>query len=79
MKNVVIAAVTGLIVGAISTNWAHNGLAQAQAEQSAQPQITLGEESVTPTGIAQRCCACPEEPLPQPMNCSGALRDAGCP
>jgi len=81
MRNLTIgfAALVGLLVGVVSTNWAYSGLAQAQTEQNAQPKLALDDDDWVP-GTGPRCCTCPEPPPPPPpMNCGGALRDAGCP
>jgi len=79
MRNLTIAALVGLLVGVITTNWAHSGLAQAQTEQNEQPKLALDDDDWVP-GTGPRCCTCPEPPpLPPPMNCGGALRDPGCP
>ena len=81
MKKLTIAfaALAGLFVGVITTSWAYTGLAQAQAEQNAQPKLALDDDDWVP-GTGPQCCTCAEPPpLPQPMNCGGALRDPGCP
>jgi len=85
VKNLTIgfAALVGLLVGVVSTNWAYSGLTQAKTEQNEQPKVALDDDDWVPgTGHEPppRCCACPEPPPPPPpVNCGGALRDPGCP